>query len=73
MTQLNFSNKLFPDGEPIKLSEQAISDITDAFYSGMSPSDLTKLVRETLKLAEDLGVNTDPLNIGGNNETNLLK
>ena len=73
MTQLNFSDILFPDGEPIKLSDQAITEITDAFYAGMSPDDLVNLINETIKLAEEFGVETDPLNIGGNDEPNLLK
>lgn len=73
MTQLNFSDILFPDGEPIKLSDQAITEITDAFYSGMPPDDLVNLINETIKLAEEFGVETDPMNIGRNNNQNCYK
>ena len=69
-TQLNFSSVHFPNGEPKHFSDEANAEIANAFYSGMSPDDLNQLVIETLEVMEEMGVDCDPLNIGGNNYGN---
>lgn len=47
MDQLDFSNELFPNGEPRHLSyEQRKTELVNAFYNGERAEELMRMVEE---------------------------